>query len=103
MVDREAIDRRIITIMIEDGPDGHCDGHEIITDYVMSLLEPLITLLREAKREHAFTLGPRLLNEQRGGVIVKGCRKGAYAMEPCTCGADAWNARVDAALSDHER
>ncbi len=25
--------------MIKDGPDGHCDGHEVITDFVMALLE----------------------------------------------------------------
>lgn len=36
---REEIDNIICEIMINDGPDGHVDGHEVLTDFVMSLLE----------------------------------------------------------------
>lgn len=35
----EEIDDLIADIMIEDGPDGHCDGHEIITDFIVNLLK----------------------------------------------------------------
>ena len=34
----EEIDSLISDIMIEDGPDGHCDGHEIITAFIVALL-----------------------------------------------------------------
>jgi len=35
----EEIDYKIMDLMIEFGPDGHCDGHEKITEYVVSLIE----------------------------------------------------------------
>ena len=35
----EEIDDLIADIMIEDGPDGHCDGHEIITAFIAELLK----------------------------------------------------------------
>jgi hypothetical protein len=34
----EEIDDLVSDIMIEDGPDGHCDGHEIITEFILELL-----------------------------------------------------------------
>ena len=34
----EEIDNLIVDIMIVDGPDGHCDGHEIITAFIVELL-----------------------------------------------------------------
>jgi hypothetical protein len=34
----EEIDYLVADIMIEDGPDGHCDGHEIITGFIVALL-----------------------------------------------------------------
>ncbi len=37
-MNREEIDDLVSDIMIEDGPDGHCDGHEIITDFIVALL-----------------------------------------------------------------
>jgi hypothetical protein len=35
----EEIDDIVVAIMINDGPDGHCDGHEIITAFICALLE----------------------------------------------------------------
>lgn len=35
----EKIDDKIVEILIEHGPDGHCDGHEILTEYVVNLLK----------------------------------------------------------------
>ncbi len=35
----EDIDDVIVEIMSNDGPDGHNDGHEIITDFIQSLLK----------------------------------------------------------------
>ena len=37
--DAEHIDDVVCAIMLTDGPDGHVDGHEIITSYIMALLE----------------------------------------------------------------
>ena len=35
---RAEIEDAIADILINDGPDGHCDGADIITDFVMALL-----------------------------------------------------------------
>ena len=35
---KEEIDDIVCEIMINDGPDRHVDGHEIITDFIMALL-----------------------------------------------------------------
>lgn len=35
---REDIDNRIADILVEHGPDGHCDGHKQLTDFVLSLV-----------------------------------------------------------------
>lgn len=34
---KEEIDNIIVEIMVKDGPDGHCDGHEIITSFIIAL------------------------------------------------------------------
>ena len=34
---REEIDAIICNIMIKDGPDRHVDGHDVITDFIMSI------------------------------------------------------------------
>ncbi len=36
---RNEIDEVVCQIMIHDGPDRHVDGHEIITDFILALLE----------------------------------------------------------------
>jgi hypothetical protein len=38
-VTRAEIDREVVRLLIEYGPDGHCDGHEEITDYIVELLQ----------------------------------------------------------------
>jgi hypothetical protein len=87
---REEIDCRIVAIMIEDGPDGHCDGHEVITDFVMSLVDPLVALLREARKKHTSGCAYLVYAKLLCGARVTG--------EPCTCGADAFNASIDEVL-----
>ena len=36
---KEEIDSTVVAIMVNDGPDHHCDGHDIITDFICALLE----------------------------------------------------------------
>lgn len=36
---RKEIDDVVCQIMIKDGPDGHIDGHNVITDFIISLQE----------------------------------------------------------------
>ena len=48
---------------------------------------PLVALLRESKREHYCH-----------GDITLCCTKVIDSRSACTCGADEWNARVDAML-----
>ncbi len=38
-MEREEIDDVICKIMVRDGPDQHVDGHDVITDFIMSLLD----------------------------------------------------------------
>lgn len=37
-MDYEKIETIISDIMINDGPDGHCDGSGVIADFVVALL-----------------------------------------------------------------
>lgn len=39
VMDKEQIENVVQHIMIEDDPDRHCDGYDVITDFIMSLLE----------------------------------------------------------------
>lgn len=34
---RDEVDQIVCTIMVHDGPDRHVDGHDIITDFILSL------------------------------------------------------------------
>ena len=34
----EEIDNVVCEILVQDGPDGHCDGHEVITAFIKALL-----------------------------------------------------------------
>jgi hypothetical protein len=56
---------------------------EHIAAIIATYAEPLISLLQESKREHE-----EMCANQR--IVFTGV---------CHCGADAWNARVDEALS----
>lgn len=38
-MEKQEIDDIICEILVNDGPDGHVDGHEIITDFIMALLK----------------------------------------------------------------
>jgi hypothetical protein len=33
------IDNKIVDLLRNHGPDGHCDGHEMIAEYIISLLK----------------------------------------------------------------
>lgn len=35
---RAEIDDTVAAILIKEGPDGHCDGHEVITGFIIELL-----------------------------------------------------------------
>lgn len=35
---KEEIDDAVCEIMWKDGPDGHIDGHDIITEFIMALM-----------------------------------------------------------------
>ena len=38
-MDREQIDDVICEVMRRDGPDRHIDGHDVLTDFVVALLD----------------------------------------------------------------
>lgn len=69
----------------------HAEGVRLSSHRIAAVIahfaEPLVTLLRESKREH----------EPDGEQ--EGCLKNTDEDEACDCGADAWNARVDAVLA----
>lgn len=56
---------------------------------ILTAAEPLVTLLRESKREHSD--GEDMMCE-----TDPTCGDGGE----CTCGADDWNRRVDAVLNE---
>ena len=35
---KEKLDDLIVNLMCEHGPDGHCDGHEIITQVIWNII-----------------------------------------------------------------
>lgn len=38
-MDKDRIDEIVALIMINDGPDGHCDGSEIIANFVIAVCD----------------------------------------------------------------
>ncbi len=38
-MERNEIEEVICKIMVHDGPDRHVDGYEVITDFIMALLQ----------------------------------------------------------------
>ncbi len=50
MLTEDEIDDEICRIMMEHGPDGHVDGHELLTEFVMQR----ITEVRETDRAGLF-------------------------------------------------
>lgn len=73
-----------------------CVRCECIKRKMQKKIDALAVLLREAKRGHVNTLS----RDGQGGTycqtFVRDNRTGENGS--CTCGAAAWNARVDAAL-----
>lgn len=71
-----------------------------IAAIIATFAEPLMQVLRESKREHqhcedSFYCCRRCTSPDH--FLLEGETLGGDLTE-CTCGADAWNARVDAAL-----
>ena len=85
---QKAIAEEIVRVYecMEDGP---LDERDIIPA-IVKYMEPLIALLRESKREHEGEPWPCDATFTRDAG-------------PCSCGADAWNARVDAVLAEHKK
>jgi|ERR1017187_43314 hypothetical protein len=75
-------------------PGEECS--RLFVERLREFVAPLIALLRESKREHHNTLSN--YGGWACGVFVTDNRTGKA--DPCTCGADAWNARVDATIGD---
>ena len=87
-------------------------GPERIAAIIATFAEPLMKLLRESKREHDhFPDG-----DIRDGTCCPRCCCASWpndpeadfepepnSDDPCSCGADAWNAKVDAALAGESR
>jgi hypothetical protein len=83
------------------------NAQDHVAAIIATFAEPLVRLLNEARREHHHTAD----GDPRDGVCCPQCccqswpddPEGDFeptpnSDEPCTCGTDAWNARVDAAL-----
>jgi hypothetical protein len=70
---------------------------ERIAAIIATFAEPLMAMLREAKREHS----RGYLSEESDHPPCKKSHED-YAEKfdgPCTCGADAWNAKIDTVLA----
>jgi len=92
-------------------------GEDRIAAIIATFAEPLVALLREARREHYHcndswyccgkcTHSDHVLcdgdeeDHEHNAACYLGSHKGEAARTSgiCNCGADAWNARVDAVL-----
>lgn len=69
-------------------------SEERIAAIIATFAEPLMTMLRECKREHS-----RGYNDE--SCDYPPCPKSDELNwnEPCTCQADTWNTRIDAVLN----
>lgn len=93
----------------------HAEGVRLsshrIAAVVAHFAEPLVKLLREAKREHHHVAD----GDIRDGTCCPQCCCQSWpddpesdfeptpnGDEPCTCGADKWNAKIDAVLQGEE-
>lgn len=71
-----------------------------IATIIATFADPLITLLRESRREHRHC-DDSWYCCKKCSAIDHGGLEDVPADAMCNCGADAWNARVDAALAGH--
>lgn len=76
---------------------------ERIAAIIATFAEPLVALLREARREHFHSERDTLdcCPQCRRDLGLPGykCTGGWPKDGSCTCGASKWNARIDAALA----
>lgn len=70
-------------------PEGHHQT-ERIANVIAMFADPIVALLCDSKRGYDM-----LCHAVEFMLVVDG----KVVIEACTCGADAWNARVDAALA----
>lgn len=101
--------RRIVDEYVDRRTPRRDQDH--VAAIIATFAEPLVALLRESRREHDHADG-----DVRDGACCPRCcceswpddPEGDFeptpnSDEPCTCGADEWNARVEAALRGHKR
>lgn len=100
-------------IMSEFPPRGSRGPHEDrIAAIIATFAEPMVALLRDSRREHLHSAD----GDVRDGVCCPQCcceswpddpegdfEPSPNSDEPCNCGADAWNARIDAVLDGNSR
>lgn len=85
----------------------HRPSPERIAAIIATFAEPLMNLLRESKREHLHeqdTVGRSYCCPQCTCQSWPDDPEGDFeptpnSDEPCTCGADTWNAKVDRVLN----
>ena len=85
---------------IKQGIDAQVANHtylqeERIAAVIATFAEPLVKLLRESRREHSRTY----LDEMNDYPPCPLSDVDAIGDEKCTCGADAFNAKIDAVLA----
>jgi len=88
-----------------DIDDREIPSHERIAAIIALHAEPLVRLLRESRRGHHSMCDAsqkwRVDHTYRAQNVdeIDGWRP--LPLGSCTCGADAWNARIDKVLNDH--
>lgn len=71
---------------------------ERIAAIILAYADPLITLLQKARRKHHNTL-----TDYGGWACGVFIENADGSTEACTCGADAWNEKIDNALKQEVR
>lgn len=79
METREEIDDEVCALMMDHGPDGHVDGHELITDMVMRRIAAAVGAERQRAADQCASLAWAMENgagdPQPGGRLRQAQRQ----------------------------
>lgn len=71
-MEKQEIDDIICEILVNDGPDGHVDGHEIITDFIMALLDDTCYMCAAEQLEQQLQQAHRAAEESAKDAYRRG-------------------------------
>jgi len=89
---RRILEEKFILAQSKEGKEAR------VAAIIATFAEPLMALVRESRREHGYLCVKCKMTLAYGGMPVP---KEKIEEGTCTCGADEWNAKVEAALDGY--